>query len=345
MGIFSINPLYDSRWPEFVKWHPRASTFHTVGWLRSLEQTYRYQPIALTTSPPGSDLTNGLVFCRVKSWLTGSRLVSLPFSDHCQHLVDDPAELEEIIERLKSDAKTENCRYIELRPLEGDPTLAHHGLVTHEDYRLHRIDLSASKEDIFHRLHDSCVRRKIRKADREQLIYESGRSPRLLRKFRHLMLLTRRRHRLPPQPVAWFENLIEYLGPALTIHIASKDEVPVASIITLRHKASLMYKYGGSDAAFHHLGGIPFLFWKAIQEAKESGANDIDLGRSQLDDPGLSVFKAHLGGVASNLTYYRYLSAPRKRRSVAMPLVRRAVSHMPDPLFSGAGWFFYKHIG
>jgi hypothetical protein len=29
-----------------------------------------------------------LVFCRVRSWLTGRRSISLPFSDHCEPLVE-----------------------------------------------------------------------------------------------------------------------------------------------------------------------------------------------------------------------------------------------------------------
>ena len=37
-------------------------------------------------SPPDEPLENGFLFCRVESWLTGRRLVSLPFSDHCEPL-------------------------------------------------------------------------------------------------------------------------------------------------------------------------------------------------------------------------------------------------------------------
>ena len=38
--------------------------------------------IAFTTSRPNQELKNALVFAAVRSWLTGRRLVSLPFSDH-----------------------------------------------------------------------------------------------------------------------------------------------------------------------------------------------------------------------------------------------------------------------
>lgn len=93
MNVFQIDPIQDPRWARFVAEHPRASIFHTPEWLETLRRTYRYSAVALTTSGPGEPLSNGVVFCRVNSWVTGSRSVSLPFSDHCDPLVNTAEEL------------------------------------------------------------------------------------------------------------------------------------------------------------------------------------------------------------------------------------------------------------
>src|SRR6266480_325738 len=85
---YQLDPTRDSRWAELVERHPRASVFHSVGWLKALQRTYKYEPAAFTTSSSAGDLKNGLVFCHINSWLTGRRLVSLPFSDHCEPLCD-----------------------------------------------------------------------------------------------------------------------------------------------------------------------------------------------------------------------------------------------------------------
>ncbi|MEK7349845.1 MAG: hypothetical protein AAB177_03170, partial [Nitrospirota bacterium] len=77
--IYTIDPLRDDRWAELTARHPRSSVFHTSGWLRALQTTYGYEPVAFTTSPPSRELKNALLFCVVRSWLTGDRLVSLPF--------------------------------------------------------------------------------------------------------------------------------------------------------------------------------------------------------------------------------------------------------------------------
>src|SRR5216683_3051172 len=89
-NVHEIDPLGDPRWDQLVENHPKASVFHSANWLRALQSAYDYDPVVLTTSPPGVALSNGLVFCRIKSWLTGRRLVSLPFSDHCEPLVSGP---------------------------------------------------------------------------------------------------------------------------------------------------------------------------------------------------------------------------------------------------------------
>ena len=86
--VHHFNPLTDNRWGPFLSTHPKASVFHSSAWLTALRRTYRYEPIVFTHCAPAEDLTNAIVFCRVNSWLTGARLASLPFSDHCDILAN-----------------------------------------------------------------------------------------------------------------------------------------------------------------------------------------------------------------------------------------------------------------
>ena len=72
MAVYSFNPLDSPQWEELVQRHPRASIFHTTGWLKALNRVYGYNPIVYTTCRPGTVLTHGIVFCQVNSWLTGT---------------------------------------------------------------------------------------------------------------------------------------------------------------------------------------------------------------------------------------------------------------------------------
>ena len=116
MAIFTISPLNEPRWSELIARHPRASVFHTAGWLEALQRTYGYEPAAMTTSPPGTDLQDALVFCKVRSWVTGRRLVSLPFSDHCEPLVENAQALAAFCEWFRAEQRDHGWRYVELRP-------------------------------------------------------------------------------------------------------------------------------------------------------------------------------------------------------------------------------------
>lgn len=343
--VRTLDPLMDRRWPEFLARHPEATIFHTREWLQALQSTYGYKPVVFTTSD--DELSNGVVFCRVQSWLTGNRLVSLPFSDHCQPLAAGN-DLRAIFRFLHDQRNFSGRKYIEIRPVSEPGMLEDQSdFAVDEAFSFHTIDLRPDLETIYRGFHDSCVRRKIKRAEREKLTLESGNSQGLLRKFRHLLLLTRRRHKLPPQPAAWFSNLVQCLGDKLTIHLLSKDGIPAASILTLSYKKSLVYKYGCSDAQFHNLGGMPLLFWTAIQIAKQTGVEQFDLGRSSPDDPGLVAFKGHLGAVASELRYYRSPASHRKREwsQAKMQWAREALSYLPDPVFVGAGNLLYRHLG
>lgn len=117
IGNFAqIDPLLDPRWARFVQNHPHGSAFHSTAWLEALRRTYGCQPAAVTTSDSNGHLVNALVFCRVYSWITGRRIVSLPFSDHCAPLVEDEESLASLVATLVNVAQAEKCRYVELRP-------------------------------------------------------------------------------------------------------------------------------------------------------------------------------------------------------------------------------------
>jgi len=351
--VYRIDPVLDPRWPAFLTLHANASVFHTPEWLTALRRTYRYQSVAFTTSAPGEELKNGMVFCRVQSWLMGCRMVSLPFSDHCQPLVDNPDDLRLLVSYLKEQLDGGKWKCIELRPLvssgsslETQPYFSHN-----EEFHFHKLDLRPDLDAVFRNFHKSCVQRKIQRGEREHLEYEAGRSERILTKFYDLLLLTRRRHQLPPQPMAWFRNLLACLGDKVTVRIVSKDGQPIASILTLFYKNSLVYKYGCSDARFHNLGGMPFLFWRTIQEGKELGAQEFDLGRSAADNPGLVAFKDHLGADCSKLYYCRASQDGSGNLTAVGPadwrlrLVKGAFARMPDPLLKIAGNLLYRHVG
>ena len=345
MNVFEIDPTADKRWDSFVETQPKASIFHTRAWLEALRRTYRYAVRGVTTSGPGSELCSGIPFCEVTGFFGRHRLVSLPFSDHCQPLFDTEEHLRDLTAHLQAKCDAERWNYLELRPTEPIATIA--GLEESHRFVLHRLDLQRNPKEILESLHKDCVQRKIRRAEKANLTVEDGTTDALLRKFYWLLVVTRRRHGMLAQPIQWFRNLVYGFGSNLMISIASSAGQPIAGIITIRHKHSLVYKYGGSDHRSFCLGGMQLLLWQSMQRAIQDGLWEFDLGRSDVGDLGLVAFKDRWGAKRSILSYLRYGKMPSKRltKTYESPVGKYLRAHTPKSVLTIAGRMLYGQLG
>jgi len=343
--VQSFNPLQGIAWQHLIAEHRRATVFHDIRWLQALRLTYGYTPVAFTTSDPSESLANGWVFCVVDSWLTGSRLVSLPFSDHCDPLISSHEELEALIEYLQQRQKHANpWRYIEARPLTVNFTSSRFRPV--DSYVAQRLSLAPSTQELFAGFHRDSIRRKIRRAHRDGVLVQEGHSEALLEQFYFLQSMTRRRHRLPPQPERWFRNLLDFFGESCTIYVASLHSQPVASILTLRFRKTLVYKYGASDARFHASGAVPLLLWIIVQRAKDQGLQELDLGRSDLNNQGLMKFKERLGAERVPMRYFRQGSQPELLcAAFSRKVAAKLCAYLPSCIRDTAGSILYRHGG
>ena len=348
--IYAIHPIEDARWHFFVAAHEAATVFHSTSWLEAIYRTYRYIPVAYTTSPPGTPLQNGIVFCRVNSLLTGRRLVSVPFADHCRPLCSD-IELAAILSKLQTSVTGDRVQYIEVRPTSA---LQIQSPVFHSQasYAWHVLDLEPDIETLLRNCHKSGVQRKVRRAEREALYYEEGRTEALLGSFYELHSLTRRRQGIPPHPKQWFRNLLACFGETLKIRAAFKGDQCVASIMTIRHKDCVVFKYGASDPRFNNLGGTQLLLWRTVLEAKREGCKRLDLGRSDFSTPGLITFKDRWGARRSTLTYSRFTASADASKNFAPSgakqppaAVTLICSHLPVCVLRFAGNVLYRHVG
>jgi CelD/BcsL family acetyltransferase involved in cellulose biosynthesis len=343
--LYSFDPTRDERWEQFLHSRENASVFHTPGWLEAIRRTYRYEPVVFTTTAPGKPLTDALVGCKISTWLSKRRFVSVPFSDHTALLIGEAEIRHCLLSALKKNVDDNFYKYVEIRPISStDPTPM--GFGKSATFYSHKVDLRRSEESVYGSFHKSCVQRTIRRVERNAIRYTEGHSDNLIQQFYELLLLTHRRHGLPPQPILWFKNLSECMGENFKIRVASVDEVPIASIITLTDNRSMVYKYGCSDAKYHRLGGMTFLLWRAIQEAMSKGLDEFDMGRSDCDNRGLIRFKENWGAVRSTLVYWGYPAELRPNQNHWLFRAgKNVVSMLPTIVLPPAGKFLYRHFG
>ncbi len=345
MNVYEIDPTNDERWEPFLESHSQASIFHTRGWLEALRRTYGYAPIAFTTCPPEGPLTNAIPFCKISGFFGRQRAVSLPFSDHCVPLVEGQEQLEAQLSCLRHRVDSGQWSSFQIKAIE---ELSNSSSEQGSDaLTLHNLNLGPSLEELFAAFHPSCVQRKINRAEREKLRQQEGRSEDLLSAFYGLLLHTRRRLGVPPQPYQWFKNLVLCLGDKLQVRVAYKDELPVAGIVTLHYKQTTMYKYGASDHRFSAMGGMPALLWAAIKDAKENGDQVLDMGRTELTNTGLTAFKDRLGAARTAIHYFQYptRSANHRMQASKSRILKTFCSHAPTGLLAATGRVLYKYAG
>jgi hypothetical protein len=343
--VSRLNPLTDDRWPEFLRYAQEASIFHTREWLEALRRTYRFEPLVFTTAAPGEALSDGIIACRIRTWFGGQRIVSMPFSDHC-HPLAGAHSLALLLSHFEAMVSREGWRSIELRPSGGWLPPSSSGFIPGKRFAMHVLDVRPELSRIYRNFDRSCVQRRIRRAENAGLQYEDGNSEKLLLQFYQLLVITRQRHGVLPQPIEWFRNLARCFQKSMKIRVVSVHGRAVGSIITFAYKRTLVYKYGCSDARFHNLGPMPLLFWQAIQEAKTAGMERFDFGRSDLDNAGLAAFKENWGASRSTLQYWQF---PKHRFTEAggtwkAKLAKWIIGRAPHLLLPSAGRALYRYM-
>ena len=167
--VYTLNPLEDPRWTSFVETHLQSSVFHTSSYLDALRRTYGYGPIVYTTSVPGQPLANGIVLCRVSSWLTGSRLVSVPFADHCEPLVASARDRAAIVAAIQTTVRDGNLKYAQIRAIHPDLAQAA-GSGDPRTFAFHTLDLTPPIDRLYSALHKTAIQQPVRRAEREGVV-------------------------------------------------------------------------------------------------------------------------------------------------------------------------------
>jgi lipid II:glycine glycyltransferase (peptidoglycan interpeptide bridge formation enzyme) len=137
------------------------------------------------------------------------------------------------------------------------------------------------------------------------------------------------------------------MGDDLKVRVAYLNGAPIASILTLRFKTTLVYKYGCADDRFFRLGGMQSLLWRAIEDAKQSGLKEVDLGRSDASNAGLINFKSRLGARRSTLRYFRFpaQAGTKSLSAIAAGHFEACLRFTPTPILVGGSSLLYKHFG
>ncbi len=345
----SINPITDTRWDDFVQQYSNASLYHASSWANLIYKTYGYTPYYKIVENNGK-LQAALPLFMVHSPMTGYRYESIPFSDYCEPLFRNQNNLIEIINEVQDEMTANDINYLELRSRTRLNDF-NNGWKSSVQNLNHILPLTDSLEIIEKNFHKNFVIRNIRKAQKCRVQVRIGKNENDMKVFYRLMMLTRRRHGLPPQPYRFFKNMFQLFQSqdVLNLMLAKYRDRTVAGIVIITFNDTAYYLYGGSDSQFHFARPNHLLLWNAIQNAHQNGCRLFDFGRTQITHKSLRDFKRRWGTEENEIYSYHLIRKnthlkPLNRNLKVNRMFRRFIPKLPLCVLRASGWIIYKYF-
>lgn len=308
-----------------------ATIYHTDQWLQLLSNYFGYQPAPHLLTDLGRPV--GLAALVETKSLRGKALRSPPASMY-GHLI---AESDQILNDLVA-SLTQRAEDPDRRLLITVATNNAHGLSVVRNEMDTRVP--THPPDILWTLVDSSVRRALRKAQKSQINVRAG-DYEDLRNFFRLLVMTRKRLRLPVTPFNWLRNILQSGFAGLLI--AEHDKTPVAGILYLADTYHIHYAlpaYSESGAKLHAMDAC---LWELLKRAHKSGRQWVCLGGSPLSNHGLRRFKRKWGGEERPMTFLsnrplRHWGLERRAATSSL------VPYLPSVVLQGLGYFYLSYL-
>ena len=338
----AVDPVGDPRWAALVARAPNATIFSHPLWLALVGDCYDYPMTAICVVSSEDELLAGLPLATVSSPITGTRLVSVPFSDSCGMLMLSPDLEPSLVAAVDVERRRRGLKLEVHGELPSLPDSA-----PSERFYHHLVPLDGEADDVVRQRVKPTKRRCASRARRLGVTARRRYDAAALDAFFGLHVLTRRRLGVPTQPRRFFNGLLPMFDDGLGFVLLLEWEGrTIGAGIYLRHGSRLTYKYGASDPS--HLDKRPndLMHMEALRIACESRCSVLDLGRTELDNDGLRRFKRDFGAEEHALTY---TTAPpgggeKSVRSVSH-MQRTLIRRLPPAFGRLVGAAVYRHFG
>lgn len=332
----------DEPWLAFVGSHPDATAFHHPAWMELLADTYGYRPSVLALTDPEGEVAAGVPLLEVRSWLAGSRFVSLPFTDHCPPLSRDAETLAGLSARFAEWSVSDGVRRLEIRGTMPEAP----GVIEAVVGVRHVLPLEGDSRQIRSRFKPERGKG-VRKAERDGVDVRLTRTRDGLAAFYRLHCLTRRKLGVPVQPARFFEGLWRKIIDRNLGHVllAYRSGQPIAGAVLLTWNGQLILKYSASDPSQLRFRPNNLVVWAAIDWGCRNGCRQMDFGKTDLDDTGLRAFKLGWASTEVPLSYcFVGTEPPKPRTGLARRTASRMIRVSPPVVARGVGELFYRHL-
>jgi CelD/BcsL family acetyltransferase involved in cellulose biosynthesis len=283
-----------------------STVYHTLEWRSVLENLFHYRTF-YALCRHNRDIVGILPLAFVRSWITGKRVVSLPYSQYGGPIVSDVRALDCMVEHLVG-YLSQGFEYVRLRPRErlDEGVVDRAGLKKLDYYARCVIPLeNRNDDDVREHLHKSVIR-SIKASIRAGIHIENCDYQHDGDIIQTMMFQTCKKHGVPPYPPTLLDAIHEKLvskNLARTF-VARLEGRVIAALIMFTMSGEGIYAYNFSDRKYLRLRPNNALIWAAIQWSLENRLSIFDLGISSPQDNQLLPFKKRWGAVEHTLREY-----------------------------------------
>lgn len=292
-----------SNWDAFVENAPQATFFHRFGWRRVLQEAFGHRPYFLLAEevidnqPP--KIVGVLPLARVRSWLFGNKLASLPFCVYGGIIAAHDAAGDALRAAACELAQELKVEALELRNSESSGA----GWPVKDLYYTFRKDISAD--------HDANMkaipvkqRAMVRKGIAAGLLSEEDPG---CKRFYQIYAESVRNLGTPVFSRRYLELLREEFAEDCRVLMIREGSEDVAGVMSFYFRNEVLPYYGGSLARARSIKGCnDFMYWELMRRSADEGLTCFDFGRSKVET-GPFKFKKNWGFKPQALPYEYFL--------------------------------------
>lgn len=321
-----------SRVQGLISEHPDATPFHRLEWLEAVAKGCRQRTHVLLAE-------NGLLpFTEIRSRFFGRALVSSGFAVGGGMLSHDQATTEALAGAAWSLAGRLGCSSVELR---GGPVPL--GWARDDASRVTFARELAADDEAELLAVPRKQRAEIRRALGNGLTVDFG------DRAAHYAVYAESVRNLgtPVFPRALFDAVLDAFGADAGILTVRRDGQPLASVLSLYHRGSVMPYWGGGTAGARTWRANDMMYVALMRHARERGCTRFDFGRSKAGT-GAAAFKRNWGFAPQPLVYSSKSSGPARTVNPQDPRYSRAVrlwSRLPLAVANRLGPLISRGLG
>lgn len=299
LKIVPRRQIDDAQWDNYVNDHSQATPYHRSGWLNAVGRAYDHDDASIVVVEPASGTVMGVFPCiKMKMPLGKHKYCALPYCDVGYGLADNDQLLGAMEAYLLQLAKVTK-RSWEIRKSaitdEKDATSL-------EGKKVRMLLSLADSSDNLLASFKSKLRSQIRKAEKNGLQVETGRTDELIAHFYAVYSINMRDLGSPVHARRWFERIVEYYDTNAVISVTYKDDLPIGAGLILKNGDTACIPWASTNQRYNRLAPNMLLYWSLLAHCADNGIRQFDFGRSTYNE-GTYRFKKQWGAVPVPLNW------------------------------------------